>query len=139
MQINPSNDPAPRCNTNTALPDPLLSAGSSKRYRPAFDDLLAEQVLRRREAGLSDLTENDQTRRERMKVMTERTAQSIANFTAHQQEIAELHAAAFDNGAEYARQRASGDTLFWVITGALLGGSLTWWLLRLGGSAAAGA
>lgn len=121
MQTTPNSDPQP------------------PRPRPTFDSLLAQQVQRRRETGLPELIDNEQTRRERQKLQDERTAQAVKTFTAQQREFAKIHDAAFEKGAAHARKSSSGDALYWIVTGALLGGSLTWWLLRIGGSAAAGA
>ena len=123
MQITTHTDPAP------------------PRFRPTFDSLLAEQTRRRRETGMPDLDliDSEQTRIERQAVLNARATQAIKIFTAQQRELSAIHDAAFEEGAAYARKISSADTLFWIVTGAMLGGSLTWWLLRIGGLVAAGA
>ena len=138
MQLIPRNDPAPP----RAVPALQLAGETVKppRLRPSFESLLNEQVKRRRDAGLSSLLDIEAAQRERQKIQFERTAYAIKISVAQRQQETELmREAAFDEGAAYARKHASFDALFWVVTGTLLGGSLTWWLLRLGGSIAAGA
>jgi len=111
------------------------------RFRPSFDSLLAQQIARRRETGLPDLNliDSEAVQSEHQKILDKRAAHAVKVFTAQQRELANIRALAFEEGAAYARKSSAVDALYWVCGGTLLGGSLTWWLLRLGGSVAAGA
>ena len=109
------------------------------RFRPSFESLLAQQVQRRREAGLADLSDIGLTPAAHETAQRDQHARAVKAFVAQQQQVSAVYESAFEEGAEYGRKSSSATTALWVVTGALLGGSLTYWLLHLGGLVAAGA